>query len=145
MKYKVTKISKEVWEEKYAANAYVSVFEEPYNPEQHTCDFGLLVSDNTDNLISYATIKNLNKTYACMEYGGSFPDKRGSTHVIQTFLVMIDWLQENGYKKLFFVTRNDNYSMLKFGLTAGFKITGLTINDKKELLIEHTLELEERK
>jgi len=140
MKYQVLEVPQDVWNEKYAKNAHISVFEEGYNPDEHSCDFALLVSKD-DTLISYSTIKNLTPENVCMEYGGSFPTHRGSTHVLQTFLVMLDYLKQKGKKEVYYVTTNENYPMLKFGLFAGFKITGMTLSKKGKLLLEHSKNL----
>lgn len=139
-KYKVIKIPKEDWNKEFARNAHISVFDSEFDTELHPMDFAYLVADENEAMISYCTLREMNKDQVVMDFGGTFPDFRGSAKAFPSFIAMLERLKQS-YKRAIFVTNNENYPMLKFGLKAGFKITGMSLSDKVGLLIEHTKEL----
>ena len=128
MGYTVVKIPKATWEEKYAENAHISVFDD-FAPKGQKIDFACLVENEKEELVSYCTFKELNAEQVVLEYGGTFPDKRGSVHAFPSFMAILESLKKD-YKKALFVTNNDNWAMLKFGMKARFKITGVTLHTK---------------
>lgn len=140
MKYKVIKIPKEEWNEKFARNAHISVFDAEFDPALHPMDFAYLVADEKENMISYCTLREMNKDNVVLDFGGTFPDYRGSVKAFPSFIAILDSLKQH-YKRAVFVIHNENWAMLKFANKARFKITGTSLSDKVGLLIEHAKEL----
>lgn len=140
---RVDKFTREEWLEKYAKDAHWAVFEEDFPVHNMRADFILCVVDLSKNIpIIYSTVSELTAKSVCMEWGGSFPDYRGTPYTKRAFQVMMMYFKEFGYEMVSFLTRNDNYPMLKLGFSAGFKTTGLNTN-KDGIFLENTLYFKE--
>ena len=137
-KFVVHKIGADEWKKLYEKNAHLAVFEEYVDEEKSKLDFALLVVNKKDEMVVYMTIKEMDKYTAFIEYGGSFPNKRGSVESFPAFLACLEFLEKD-YERVNFFTENKNKPMLKFGLNAGFEIIGCCYSNNK-FLLEHTLE-----
>lgn len=131
-------ISRDIWKQNYEQNAHISVFGETFDPERTRMDYAVLIINNQDELVIYSTVQEMDKYTCFLEYGGSFPNKRGSTESYPAFSFMCDELLKT-YKRVNFYTENVNKPMLKFGFKKGFVVVGLCFSNNK-ILLEHTLE-----
>jgi hypothetical protein len=140
----IHKLKKEHWDEVYAKNAHEAVFAETYNPASSRADFALLVvRKDLDEPVLYATVQEVNGLSVTLEYGGSFPNHRGSPITFKAYEAILDMLRES-YEQAYMMIRNDNRSMLKFALKKGFLVTGVSVGAQGALLLEHTLNLKEK-
>lgn len=140
---RVVRISPEDWA-KHHHVAHTVVFDEEPEADNSCTDFTLVVEDKEETPIIYTTVSDMAKGHACMEFGGSFPDHRGTPTVGKAFLMLLGWFKENGYTSVSFVTRNDNMAMLKLGWFGGFKIVGCSLS-QRGLLLENRLEFTEER
>lgn len=131
-------ISAPIWKENFEQSAHISVFGEEFDPLRTRMDYAILTVNEKDEMIIYMTVQEMDKYTAFLEYGGSFPDKRGSMEVFPAFSESVDYLLKK-YNRVNFYTENKNFPMLKLGMKKGFKIVGLCISNNK-ILLEHTLE-----
>ena len=108
-----------------AADAHLSVFKEQWDAELETIDFAMLmVLQSSDTAVSYATVQEMDDKSVYLQYGGVFPDFKGTMISYRSFHQMIERLKQD-YKKITTFVENTNYSMLKFYMKENFKITGI--------------------
>lgn len=132
----VNKLSQSEWMQ-YAEEAHRICFNESGYKALETADFALLVTED-DKLICYTTIK-INDAETCyMQWGGAFPDSKGTVSSFKGYLQMIDKLKSE-YKYITTRIENTNTPMLKFAMKAGFLICGVR-SFKGAVLLEHLLE-----
>lgn len=132
---RVQRISKEDWKEKFAEDAHISVFKEPWPADFERIDFALLTVDDEDNLVQYVTLREMDKESVYLQYGGSFADYRGSIKSFESYSTILDYLSES-YKNVGFLVENTNFPMLKFAIKKEFVIVGTRYADGK-LFLEH--------
>lgn len=130
----IRKINKEDWKE-LASNAHLAVFNEVWTPEKERIDYALLTVDENDMLIQYATIRESDFETSYIQYGGSFPEYKGSIQAYQSFKAILDWLYER-YKNVSFLTMNRNWPMLKFAIKEKFAVVGMR-NFNGYIMLEH--------
>ncbi len=134
MSIEVKKITKEEWH-KLAVNAHTAVFNEDWDADLERIDFTLLTVDGENNVVQYATIREMDKYSCFISYGGSFPNYRGKIQSLHSFKAILDWLFTN-YKNVSFFTENTNWPMLKFAIREKFRII-CTRTFKNHLMLEH--------
>ena len=138
--YEILQIDPKTWQEKYAANARLSVFGEVVEPEDERIDFALLVAKEKE-LVIYATCKELSRRHVYLCFGGSFPNSRGKSELVRgAFLEMVARLFET-YTEITFHTKNTNYPMQRLSMHAGFYVVGVSFGDK-HVLLEYNLKKE---
>ena len=133
MQINVKRIEKSEWVS-LSRDAHVSVFKEEWEAEKERVDFALLTTDSEDQLIQYATLRELDSESVYIQYGGSFPTYRGSIPAYRSFQAILRWLGER-YPNVTFLTENTNLAMLKFAIREGFIIVGLRAT-KKSIMLE---------
>lgn len=118
-----------------AANAHLAVFNENWTPEKERIDFTLLTVDEDNKMIQYATIREMDWESSYIQYGGSFPDYRGSINSVKSFRAILDWLFER-YINVSFFTENTNWPMLKFAIREKFSVIS-TRTFQNHVMLEH--------
>lgn len=139
MKIEVKRIEKHEWYQ-LAENAHLAVFDETWNKDIERIDFAVLTVDEDNQLIQYATLRELDAEAIYLQYGGSFPTYRGSIQAHKSFKAILDWLHRE-YKYVSFLTENTNFPMLKFAIKERFRIVGMR-NFKNKVYLEHFREKE---
>jgi hypothetical protein len=133
-KLEVKQIPMEEWRQ-LAEQAHASVFEE-FMPSSKSRDaYALVIVDEQDQLVSYFTIHEVDSDTACIAYGGTFPTYKGTIQGFRAMEAVVEWLSHR-YKSAMFMTRNDNFAMLKTGIRLGFSIIGIRAK-KDKVLVEH--------
>lgn len=130
----IVRISKEEWKEKYAEKTHTEVFNTPWTKDFERLDFALLTFEG-DSKVQFATVRELDKETAYIQYGGSFPDYRGSINSWKSFGVVLDYLDKD-YKGVGFLTENTNFPMLKFAIKKEFAIVGVRVVNGR-IYLEH--------
>lgn len=116
-------------------DAHVSVFREDWDADKDRIDYALLTVDGKNELIQFATIRELDAESAYIQYGGSFPNYRGTATSHRSFQAILRWLDER-YKNVSFLTENTNFAMLKFAIKERFVVIGVR-NFKNHIMLEH--------
>jgi len=135
---KVVKISKDDWG-KLSKEAHLITFGEDKKPDAERIDFTLAVESFGGVPMAYATCKELDSESLYWQYGGSFPDTKGTVHSFRAMKELLKWVKTAGYVRLGFYVENDNAPMLKLALKTGFKIMGVRYF-RDSILLEHRLE-----
>jgi len=140
---KVTLFSRQEWLEYFGNDAHFSVFKESVGDTLNKSffDAAAVVFDNTLPVI-YTTVKQLSEDSVYLEFGGSFPEYRGSFKVLKAFKLLIETFKNSGALMVGFATKNDNVAMQKLGLGAGFLPCGFHTT-KSGVFIEYTLNFKE--
>lgn len=117
------KLSREEWGV-VSQEAHALVFKENRSTHLNTFDYALMVSDDSDTPVAYATIIEMDKYSAYMQHGGAFPAFAQSPKVARAYHLMIAYLKEHNIK---ISTRvlNTNLPMIKLALSAGLLINGI--------------------
>lgn len=123
------------WRTHFAKDAHQIVFRETWDAGFERIDFALLTHDEKEQLVQFATIREMDSESAYIQYGGAFPDFRNSKKSLDSFSAILNWLEER-YKNVGFLTENTNFPMLKFAIKKKFIITGVRFF-KGHLLLEH--------
>lgn len=124
----------------YSAQAHLVCFNEIRDPSMDRIDYALVVTDENDLPLVYATIRETDSESAYMQYGGAFPSSKGTPKSLAGYLLMIEHLKSN-YKRISTLIENRNTPMLKFAMKAELVIVGLRVI-QKSILLEHYWENE---
>lgn len=117
----------------YSEAAHSVVFNEYRPATMDRIDFALIAElDSVPQL--YMTCREFDAETVYISAGGAFPVCKGTPKSWQGFQLMLDYLKAN-YKYATLLTLNDNFPMLKFALSAGFKTIGIR-NFKSSVLLE---------
>ncbi len=133
----VKRITKEEWKE-MAEDAHLICFSEKRSAEMDRIDFALL-NVRGDRALSYCTVRELDKESCYWQYGGAFPNTRGTPTSWRSYQMYADWCFSQGYKRISTYIENDNISMMKIAMKVGFRIIG-TRTFKGHILVEFLLE-----
>lgn len=134
----VQRASKEQWLE-MAEVCHQACFNERYPVEWNRVDFALVGIDNEKRMmVGYVTCREHDHETIYWQYGGSFPEFRGSTLVVTGYKLFIEWCREH-YKRITTLIENTNAPMLKMAAHCGFIIVGIR-NYKGKVLLEHGIE-----
>lgn len=137
----VVNIDRKTWLEKYSKNAYMSVFgrEDHDLQEASLFDAALMVMDEESNCpIIYTTIKQTTAKSVFIEFGGSFPDYRGTAKVKPAFEKLCAYLKEAGAEFVTLSTKNTNIAMNRLALSVGFIPSGMNFN-KEGAFVDYVL------
>lgn len=124
----------------FSESAHLICFNQTGRGAIERCDKALMVVDG-DVPLMYATIKEHDALSAHLSFGGAFPSCKGSSKSVKAYDLIMDYLKKN-YKYVTMYVKNTNAPMLKFGLRAGFIITGVDFRHKETYLI-HVLEVKD--
>ena len=124
----------------YSESAHLICFNQTGRGAIERCDLALMVVDGETPLM-YATIKEHDTLSAHLSFGGAFPSCKGTSLSVKAYDLIMDYLKKN-YKYVTMFIKNTNTPMLKFGLRAGFIITGIDYRFNEIYLI-HVLEVKD--
>ena len=133
----VKKITAREWSE-MSEKAHLICFSENRPAGMDRIDFALLNVRGAD-LLSYCTVRELDKDSCYWQYGGAFPNTKGTPTSWRSYQMYADWCFSNGYQRISTYIENTNLPMIKIALKVGFKIIG-TRTFKNQILVEFLLE-----
>lgn len=138
---KIEFYEREYWLEHFELHAHAAVFEPGVSRNEGGFHFALMVVDEeTDTPIIYVTCLKTTAGGVFIEYGGSFPDFRGSMKVLRAFRAVNEWFKINLFKYAMLATRNTNAAMNKLALADDYFVTGVHTDDGR-LYLDYTKEL----
>lgn len=105
-------------------NAHALTFGETQDPENLTCSYVLLVTDKDDTPLAYTTILEITKSAAYMQHGGGMPHVRGTTSILKTYQLVLEFLKQR-YARISTRILNKNIPMLKMAMSQGLLATGM--------------------
>lgn len=129
-------LTKDQWLD-YTDKAHELCFGETKHSEIERCDYAL-VAVKDDVPLMYATIKEIDALSAYMQRGGAFPSVKGTASSYKAFELILAYLKQ-GYPCVTMRVENNNTSMLRFAMKAGFLIDGISYY-KNKIFLEHLLE-----
>jgi len=139
---KVVAIDRDIWIKDYQDVAYKAVFgfDPPSEIKNSLFDKAFLVIDEEkDSPIIYATVKQTTEKSLFIEFGGSFPSYKLSPKVRKAFFLLCKTFKEAGSTYTSLSTLNNNISMQKLALSAGFMPMGMNISNHG-LMIDYALQ-----
>lgn len=132
-------LSSEVWKE-LAKEAHLCCFGELRPSTMDRISFALLTSED-EKPLGYLTARELDSESVYLQYGGAFPDTRGTINSLKVYKSMLLKLKEIGFIRATTYIENINKPMLKFAMKCGWTITGLR-TFKNAILLEHQIEFD---
>ena len=137
MDVEVKRISKREWQ-KLAYNAHLVCFDEIRDSAMDRIDYALLnVRGKTP--LNYCTVRELDSESCYWQYGGAFPNTKGTVQSYESYRRNAEWCFRQGYKRITTYIENTNLPMIRIALKVGFKIIG-TRTFKGSVLVEFLLE-----
>lgn len=140
METEVKKITKQEWAV-MSDKAHLICFSENRPSDMDRIDFALLNVRNGSPL-NYCTVRELDKESCYWQYGGAFPNSKGTGTSFYSYKRNAEWCFNSGYKRITTYIENTNLPMIKIALKVGFKIIG-TRFFKGYVLVEFLLERSE--
>ena len=114
---RIEKLKPEDW--RYLAeDVHKVVFEERKPMSLDRIDYALLVVDEKPQ--AYVTVREIDSESAYFQYGGAFPETKGTAASYECWKTVLGWAQEH-YKRINFLVENDNKPMLRMAMSADFK------------------------
>ena len=128
----VTRIEPDKWA-KISETAHKVVFNEVRPSEMDRVSYALVVGTEVEPM-AYITVRETDKESAYIQYGGAFPNAKGSVTSFRIFSEMVAWLKNFGYKRVNMLVEGSNKVMLKFALTMDFDVIGMRVFNGTPLL-----------
>lgn len=128
-------ISKEQWKN-ISPYFHGMIFSNKEFSEIENIDFACSLVDG-ESTLGYCTFRILDKTHVYMQYGGAID--KGLFINLKAYTTLIEALKKE-YLYITTLIKNDNFTMLKMAMKAGFKIVGIRII-KNEIYLEHSIEV----
>lgn len=141
MKMTVKQISPKDWAV-VSEDAHKIVFGTHKPASRDRIDFALMTVDEQNVPLGYVTCREWDNETLYWQFGGMFPDTRGTPRSFRVYKEMLQWATDR-YFRITMLVENTNVPMLKFALKVGFKIIGVR-NYSGTVLLEHSLELKEK-
>lgn len=117
-----------------AKDAHAIVFEKVRDPAMDRLTGALLAIDEEKNQpVGYATYRELDNESVYLQWGGAFPEIRGSIHVARIYRLFLFTLE--AYRRIGTHIENTNVSYLRLAMAHGFRIIG-TRTFRGEVLVE---------
>lgn len=139
----VTRIDKDTWVKTFSEYAHKICFEEIARPEKERIDFALLVTEeDSEKPVGYVTCREWDSDTLYWQFGGAFPETKGTAKSWAAYKACVEWTRGRGYKRITTYIENGNRVMLKFAAKIGFLITG-TRTFQGAVLLEHLLEFDD--
>ena len=139
MNFSMKILSAEQWNT-LSEKAHLVTFGEIRPASKERIDFALIAVDPDETLLGYVTMHELDSETIYWQFGGAFPSMKGTIHTFACYKSALKWCQGK-YKRVSTLIKNDNVTMLKFALKAGFRVTGLKYFNGN-VLLEHTINLQ---
>lgn len=138
---RIVQIDRVEWIKNFQNDAYKKVFEDDDTSSMDRSLFDhafVVVDDKTEMPIIYNTIKQSSTDSVFIEFGGSFPEYRGSMKVKPAFKILLDMYKNGGAKVVHLNTKNTNVAMQKLALSTGFTQFGVHLS-AGNLFLEYAL------
>jgi RimJ/RimL family protein N-acetyltransferase len=135
---KVERLSKENWAV-LAEAAHLVVFGEHKSASMDRIDFALLGLSMEGTPMGFITCREFDQDTLYWQFGGAFPDTRGTHRTFSVYQRFIDWCRGK-YTRITTLIENTNTAMLKMAMKVGFRIVGIRYY-RGSILVEHLLEL----
>lgn len=132
MNLELKKVSPQEWQ-KLAPHAHKISFHEDRALDMDRISYALMVVNEKDPC-SYSTIIELDRKSAYMQHGGAFPNITGTTYVLRSYMMMMNWLKEN-YEMISTRIFARNKPMIKLALMTDLEIVGTENNEGETILI----------
>lgn len=139
MSIEVIKLNKGEWIS-LSKDAHLICFNETRDPMMDRIDFAL-INDRDGIPLNYCTVRELDADSVYWQYGGAFPNTKGSVVSYYSYERYANWCFDDGYKRITTYIENTNLPMLKIALKVGFLIIG-TRTFKGCVMLELLLEKE---
>lgn len=136
----VDRLTKEEWLP-LSADAHLVCFNEKIEQDFNNIDFALMMTKDKTPL-NYCTVRILDQESCYWQYGGAFPNSKGTVYSYKGYAAFAHECFDAGFKRITTYIENDNIAMIKIALKVGFKIIG-TRNFKGSVLVEFLLERED--
>ena len=111
------------WKE-VAVNCHRLAFKEERPADLITCDYAVVVTSDTDQIMGFATIIEITKTSAYMQHGAVLPETQGTIKTARLYHLILAFLKEQ-YERLTTRILNTNKAMLKLSLSADLIVHGI--------------------
>lgn len=134
MNIEVKELSPTEWAE-ISEIARLKSFGDHRPPSMDRIDFALLVVDELEHPVGYATCSAINAEVVHLKMLGGFPNDTGFMSMAAGYLAVHGRLVEKGFKHVRTHIRADNVKVLRFSMTQGYRICGYT-NFAGEPLVE---------
>lgn len=122
-----------------AERAHFVCFGKRLKPGWGRVDFAL-VGMGADAPVGFITCREENSETVYLEFGGAFPETKGTAAVWRCYQQGIEYLLER-YPRLTTSIENKNTAMLKLAMKVGFRIVGVR-NFRGKVMLEHDLSME---
>lgn len=122
-------------------SAHLVVFDESRPAEYDRIDYALVVRRDQE-LLGYATVRELDRESVYWQFGGAFPGAEKTVKVWPTYQALIEWTRKRGYKRITTLVENENVPYLRLAHKAGFRICGIRICEEGRIFPELRLKLE---
>lgn len=129
-------LTKDEWKS-YSKAAHQLAFNERWDEDMERIDYAMLLVNDSEP-VAYVTLKVTGENSVYVQYGGAFPNIKGTFLTYKAFAKMIHDLQKI-YKKITTLVENNNWGMLKYYWSTKFKVTGLRYF-KNSIFLELTFE-----
>jgi RimJ/RimL family protein N-acetyltransferase len=123
-----------------AKDAHLICFNEVREPSMDRIDYALINSRDGDPL-NYCTVRELDSESVYWQYGGAFPNSKGTGTTYYSYQRNAEWTFEQGYKRITTYIENNNVAMLKIAIKVGFRVIG-TRTFNNHIMLELLLEKE---
>lgn len=120
----VRRLSKEEWMQ-MAEEAHLICFNEKRPKDLDRIDYALVNVTDTNEILNYCTVKELDAESVYWQFGGAFPNSKGSIHSTRSYARNIKWTFDQGYKRITTYAKNTNKDMLRIQLKCGFVPIGM--------------------
>lgn len=137
MSTEIRQLSPDQWKE-VAKDAHLICFNEIRDPSLDRIDFAL-INERDGEPLNYCTARELDSESVYWQYGGAFPNSKGTTSSFYSYKRNAEWCFSQGYERITTYIQNTNLPMLKIALQVGFLVIG-TRHFKGDVLLELQLE-----
>lgn len=137
MKIHVQKLSQSEWGI-FSENAHKIAFGKLKPVAMERIDYALIATTDTEELIGYVTVKEMDSDTVYWQFGGGFPPGVRTIRIWHGYMGFLDWTRAR-YKRMTTLIENTNVPMLKLAMHAGLRVIGIR-NYKGEVLLEHGIE-----
>lgn len=136
----VTKLPAHEWR-RVSADAHRAVFGKTKPASWDRIDYALLmVEQPADQVVCYVTVRETDPHTAYWQFGGAFPQARGTPAVYRAFCEAVDF-QRKKSKRISMLIENTNQPMMRMAGKRGFLISGVRYF-RGTVLVEHLLEFD---
>ncbi len=120
---KIVPLTPSEWQA-FSEAAFQTVFGAVHDRRLDRISFALvMVDEEKDEPLGYLTAREMSAEDLCWEYGGAYPAKEKSVHVLRGYMMFARWCQTR-YKRIFTLVENTNHRYLKLAMKIGFNIVG---------------------